>query len=153
MVYFAIIILTIFPITSFADSNTFLNGSPLSPDILIAIPTITENTKSAIILSFESNFEKSLTVTKSTVLSAIDNSSVVSSSTTSSSDEIILTFQEKYFHAPFIIRNPLPGDKVIFSEKKISVQDMMKSEPYKEKSCIAVIEEIGNPFVSIIVLS
>jgi hypothetical protein len=73
--------------------------------------------------------------------------------TTSSSDEIILTFQEKYFHAPFIIRNPLPGDKVIFSEKKISVQDMMKSEPYKEKSCIAVIEEIGNPFVSIIVLS
>lgn len=73
--------------------------------------------------------------------------------TTSSSDEIILTFQEKYFHAPFIIRNPLPGDKVIFSEKKISVQDMMKSEPYKEKNCIAVIEEIGNPFVSIIVLS
>ena len=73
--------------------------------------------------------------------------------TASSNDETILTFQEKHFHAPFIIRNPLPGDKVIFSGKKINVQDMMKSEPYKERNRTVVIEEIGNPFVSIIVLS
>ena len=68
-----------FSITLFADSSTFLNGSPFSPDIFIAIPTIIENTKRAIILSFENNFEKSFTVSSFTVLSAI----VISSSSES----------------------------------------------------------------------
>ena len=75
-----------FSITLFADSNTFLNGSPFSPDIFIAIPTIIENTNNAIILSFENSFEKSFTVSNFTVLSAIviSSSSVLSVSATSS---------------------------------------------------------------------
>ena len=73
--------------------------------------------------------------------------------TASSSDETILTFQENQFHAPFIIRSPLPGDKVFYSGKNYNVQDMLKNQLRKKGDCAVVIEEIGNPFVSIIVLS
>ena len=82
---------------------------------------------------------------KITFLSAKDISS--------SSEETILTFQEKYFHVPFVIRNPLPGDKVFFSGKNYNVHDILKNESYKERESTVVIEEVGNPFVSIIVLS
>lgn len=73
--------------------------------------------------------------------------------TASSSEETILTFQGKQFHAPFIIRSPLPGDKVFYSGKNYNVQDMLKNQLRKKGDCAVVIEEIGNPFVSIIVLS
>lgn len=82
---------------------------------------------------------------KITFLSAMD--------TSSPRDETILFFQEKHFHIPFIIRNHLPGDKVILSEKIHNVQDILKKNPKREDDLVAVIEEIGNPFVSIIVLS
>lgn len=82
---------------------------------------------------------------KITFLSAMD--------TSSPRDETILFFQEKHFHIPFIIRNYLPGDKVILSEKIHNVQDILKKNPKREDDLVAVIEEIGNPFVSIIVLS
>ena len=104
-------IFTIFSITLFADSSTFLNGSPFSPDIFIAIPTIIENTKSAIILSFENNFEKSFTVSNFTVLSAIVISSSLSVSSvvvTSSKDAFIFSPSSVFTSfIKYVLANPI----------------------------------------------
>lgn len=65
-----------FIITSVKASKTFCTGFAFSPAILIAQPNIIENTTIAMMLSFDSNFEKSFTVKTLTVLCKRDNSSV-----------------------------------------------------------------------------
>ena len=72
-----------FPTTSFADCSKSFTGFAFSPVMFIAIPTMIEKISSAMMLSFDSSFVKSFTVSRFTVLSAIVNSSassVVSSS-------------------------------------------------------------------------
>lgn len=84
---------------SFAEFKKFKTGSAFLPDMFIAIPNITENTNSAIKLSLVNSFEKSFTVNKLTVLSAIDNSS---SSCTASSSNTSTIFAESLVFTSFI---------------------------------------------------
>lgn len=56
------------------------------------------------------------------------------------------------FTAPIVIRNPQPGDKALFRGRVRSVQDVLKKRA-EHQGRWAVVEEIGNPLVAIIVLS
>ncbi len=91
---------------SFAEFKKFKTGSAFLLDIFIAIPNITENTNNAIRLSLDNSFEKSFTVSKLTVFSAIESSS---SSSTASSSKTSTIFSESSGFTSFIkyvLKNP-----------------------------------------------
>lgn len=64
-----------------------------------------------------------------------------------------LVFNEEKFVPPFIIRSPLPGDKALVDGKVESVQEVVQKKLFPPGKRFVVVEEIGNPLVSIIVLS
>ena len=64
-----------------------------------------------------------------------------------------LVFEGQCFIPPFVIRSALPGDKTLVGKKVVGVQEVLQKD---FRSCckkIVVVEEIGNPLVSIVVLS
>ena len=62
-------------------------------------------------------------------------------------------FEGHQYHSPFVIRSPLPGDKTLVGEKIVGVQEVLQRDFRSSGQQVVVIEEIGNPLVSIIVLS
>ena len=64
-----------------------------------------------------------------------------------------LVFEGQHFFSPFVIRSPLPGDKTLVGEKIVGVQEVLQGDFRSCGQQLVVVEEIGNPLVSIIVLS
>ena len=67
--------------------------------------------------------------------------------------EEFLVFEGHQYHPPFVIRSALPGDKTLVGENVVGVQEVLQRDFRSSGQQIVVVEEIGNPLVSIVVLS
>ena len=67
--------------------------------------------------------------------------------------EEFLVFEGHQYHPPFVIRSALPGDKTLVGENVVGVQEVLQRDFRSSGQQVVVVEEIGNPLVSIVVLS